>query len=323
MHILDDALRMGYVRGSVLLRERYAAPWAVSIPHADELRTILGCNRLSRPVAFHLVEYGDCHIRVAHKKPVRLSAGDVAICFGGVSHEVATGAPTRAVPVRTLLTAGARTPARPSSAGVALLCGVFTLQDTGVNPLLAALPTLVRASTAQPGALHNLSGAARLLVEEVARVGPSGSYVTERLLDIVCAETIRAHIETSHDLAGWFRGLKDPVIGRVIAAMHRAPGAQWSIPRLAREVSLSPSRFGARFSSSVGESPMSYLTRWRMNIACRRLATLDEGIEDIATAVGYESVPAFTRAFKRMVGLAPGQFRKRAVSSATDHTAGG
>jgi AraC-like DNA-binding protein len=195
-------------------------------------------------------------------------------------------------------------------AAISLICGVFLLRDTQFNPLTNALPALVHANLARTGDLHNLSGVAHLLVEELRRTGTGGSYVAERLLEVLCAEAIRAHVETQGQEAGWLRAIQDVTVGRALLAIHADPGIAWSVERLARLVAMSPSRFAARFSATMGHSPMAYVTRWRMNIACRKLAASRQPIAQIATEAGYDSPAAFNRAFRKLTGLGPAAWRK-------------
>ncbi len=101
------------------------------------------------------------------------------------------------------------------------------------------------------------------------------------------------------------------MVGRAIKAIHQRPGEDWSVPRLANEVAMSPSRFAARFSLALGDSPMAYVAKWRMNVACRKLSTSAVSIEQVAEDVAYESVAAFNRAFKKHFGLPPIAWRNR------------
>jgi len=172
------------------------------------------------------------------------------------------------------------------------------------------LPPILRVNLSRPGNLHNLSGIAHILANEIERSALGAGYIVERLLEVLCAEAVRAHIEvTPQQEVGWFKGIKDPVVGRAIKAIHLNPAEDWSVQRLAGKVSMSPSRFAARFSESLGESPMVYVAKWRMNVACRKLAASRIGVDQVAADVGYESVAAFNRAFKKHVGLPPAAWR--------------
>jgi transcriptional regulator GlxA family with amidase domain len=115
----------------------------------------------------------------------------------------------------------------------------------------------------------------------------------------------------SEQSTGWFSALKDPVIGRAIEIIHAEPGYKWSVKTLADKVTISPSRFAARFSETLGESPMIYITKWRMYVASQMLDANQQSIDQIASEVGYESMAAFSRAFKRHIGLPPATWRSR------------
>lgn len=317
--LLSSALRSLHVSGTLLLREVYSSPWAVAIPSADALLPLLDVKPGTRVVAFHLVEFGHCEVQTASGATEILQAGEMVICFGGEGHRIGQGEPSRVDTVQALLAGGPNlqhpdVTGRPASAS--LICGVFLLQHTEFNPLFAALPALMRASLSRPGELNNLSGIARLMLEEIESGVLGGGYVIERLLEVLCAQAIRAYLQSApRHPVGWVRAIQDPVVGRAMAAIHAQPGSDWSVPRLAREVAMSPSRFAARFSDSLGDSPMAYVAKLRMNVACRLLTTSHSGIDQIATDVGYESAAAFNRAFKNHLGLAPGAWRAHAIAA--------
>jgi AraC-like DNA-binding protein len=313
--VIDDTLRSLRISGSLLLREAYAPPWSIVIPDTDKLAALLKVNSGVRVVAFHLVEFGHCEINPKGGDGVPLTAGEMAICFGGGEHRLSQGESSTTQSIEALLAGGPnlrRPVAMGRTAGASLLCGVFLLHHTTFNPLFAALPPLMRVTLSRPGELHNLAGVARLMAEEIDRKSFGGGYVVERLLEVLCAEAVRAHIEAvpRHETS-WFRAIKDPVVGRAIAAVHARPGEDWSVPRLAARVAMSPSRFAARFSEALGESPMGYVTKWRINLACRQLAATRQSIDRIAANVGYESLAAFSRAFKKRVGASPAAWRAR------------
>jgi AraC-like DNA-binding protein len=313
--VLDDALRSLRISGSVLLREAYSPPCAIAIPSSDKLGAFLGIQKDTLAVAFHLVEFGHCDLQTESGNRITLTAGEMVIIFGREAHKLSQGKTTQVQAIETILAGGPniqKTASSHSGLGVSLLCGVFMLQQTELNPLFSALPAIMRANLSRAGNLHNLSGIAHIMANEIERSAFGAGYIVERLLEILCAEAVRAHIETTPQQAvGWFRGIKDPIVGRAIKAIHLNPAEDWSIPRLAGEVAMSPSRFAARFSESLGESPMVYVAKWRMNVACRKLSASRIGVDQIAADVGYESVAAFNRAFKKHLGLPPAAWRSQ------------
>lgn len=314
IELIDEALRALQIRGCVLLRESYSSPWAISIPAADQLARLLNTPPAAQVIAFHLVESGQCRISFANGNEVQLRSGEMLIGFGGDAHQLIQGNPTMVQPVEGLLTGAANLqPADPDTEpATSMLCGIFFLSETTLNPLYSALPRYVHSSLYRQGELHNLAGVARLLSEAVERHTKGGGYVMERLLEILCAEAIHAHVETlSSKEKNWFQGIRDPLISHAITAIHHAPDKNWSVPRLAELVTISPSRFAARFSEATGESPIVYLTRWRMYQACRALNASSHSIDRVANDVGYENQAAFSRTFKKYVGVSPTQWRNR------------
>lgn len=312
--VLGNVLESMRITGSLLIDEAYALPWGVAIPANDALAKLLGVSKQVRVVAFHLVKFGHCELTVADSDPQVLTAGEMAICFGGAAHQLSQGSNPRCLPVTQFLNGGENpyspeTTARPPA--TALLCGVFMLQDTELNPLFAALPPVLRTTVTRVGELHNLAGVARLITDELTRHSFGGGYIVSRLLEVLCAEAIRSYIETGaqHDV-GWCSGVKDTSVGRAIAAVHAQPGENWSVQRMAQLVAMSPSRFAARFSAALGESPMAYIAKWRMNVACRRLTNSQQSINQIANDLGYINLTAFNRAFKKLLGMPPAAWRK-------------
>jgi AraC-like DNA-binding protein len=277
------------------------------------LGTLLGAKSGTRVVAFHLVEFGHCEIKLENGDHAVIAVGEMAVCFAGVAHRISQGRNPNVLPVERILAGSANVSLSGTAGrtrGASLLCGVFQLHDTFLNPLFAALPPLLRTSVSRTGEFHNLSGVARLMAQEIDNKNLGSNYIVERLLEVLCAEAIRAHIETAPQL-GWFCAIKDPVIGHAIAAIHARPSEDWSVQRLAQGVSLSPSRFAARFAATLGESPMAYVAKWRMSVACQLLAGTQQAIDRIAADVGYDNPAAFNRAFKKHVGVPPATWRAR------------
>lgn len=310
--VLSEVLKSMRIGGNLLLKEEYAPPWAVSVPKESDLAALLGIYPDIRVAAFHLVQRGHIELKLSTGDEAVIQAGEMAVCFGGAAHRLSQGSKPRVLSFEAI-TAGTGNVFQPDTTNrdrsTSLVCGIFLLRDTALNPLFATLPPLLHTSVSRSDGLPHLSGVADLLVREVNRPSPGSDFAVERLLELLCAETIRSHVETSAQAVGWLQGLRDPVVGRAIAMIHSHPGEHWSVQRLARHVAMSPSRFAARFTATLGESPMAYVTKWRMHVASELLRDTQRSIEQIATTVGYESLAAFSRTFKRYLGFPPAAWR--------------
>jgi AraC-like DNA-binding protein len=315
----EDALADLRISGSVLLHERYLRPWAIDIPSEVDLRKALGVEVRSRVIPFHLVRRGGFRLRHHGIPVVEVCDTEVAICASGAPHRMFEGSPRNAAPLERILKGLGLAPfpgdARESTE---LVCGVLVLRAAPLNPLLAALPPVLKVATSVPKVDPLLARATDMLALALERPSRSGDFISARLVEIFCSEAIRAYVAANRGTgSGWLRGLADSKIGKAIALVHARPGMPWSVSQLAGAVALSPSRFAARFRETVGQSVLGYVARWRMNIACKMLADGDQSIQAIASQVGYESIPAFARAFKSLVGATPGQWR--ALRKGTSH----
>lgn len=306
--IYDDALEDLRIAGNVLMHERYASPWAIDIPPEPALRKALGVGSNVRVIPFHLVRSGGFDLSYDGHPPERIETREVAICVSGASHRMSFGKAKKATPLEDVL--NGQYPRADGAEGTEMLCGVFFMRGTPLNPLLSALPPLLKIRTEGEGASVSLRYAVDMLTMEVGNRSRN-SFTASRLLEVFCAQAIEAY--RSGDGArrsGWFKALSDPRIGAALARLHREPGAPWTVAALAEIASISPSRFAARFREITGQSVMSYVTGWRMNFACRLLREGEPSLTRIATHVGYEDVAAFSRAFKASVGLSPANWRR-------------
>ena len=151
----------------------------------------------------------------------------------------------------------------------------------------------------------------RLMADEARELRPGGEAVITRLADILVIQAIRSWIASEAAPTGWLGALKDREIGRAITLIHRHPDRAWTVESLAREISMSRSAFSARFKELVGEAPMAYVTRWRMQLAVTWLQESEAKLADLPRRLGYSSDAAFSRAFKRAIGVPPGSVGRR------------
>ncbi|HEV2085312.1 MAG TPA: AraC family transcriptional regulator, partial [Gemmatimonadales bacterium] len=204
------------------------------------------------------------------------------------------------------------------------VCGFLGCDRRPFNPLLASLPRLLhmrRMSSAW------LDGFARQVTKESQLGRPGADSVLTRLAELMFIELLRRYLEElPPGQTGWLAGLRDEVVGRALEMLHTRPGHPWTLEELAREANSSRSSLAKRFAELVGQPPMQYLTQWRMQVAANLLAQSGAKIATIGREVGYDSEAAFSRAFKKATGVAPGAWRegRRAVilSEAKDPSAG-
>lgn len=319
MDVLTDVLTAARVGGAVFASSEARAPWGL---HFEG----------SRRANFHIVSQGACWIRLDDAvEPIRLVQGDVALLPRGTGHVLADDPATPAVEFAALASACEGDPTADVNLGgagpaTALVCGSYTFDRDGPHPLLRALPPLVhlpatpgeiRGGGAMGGSLGgplggSLEAAVRLLVGEVEHRHPGAQAVVDRLVDILLIYILRAWLDRQPEgCPGWFGAMRDPQIGRALSLVHASPGRRWTIASLGSEVGLSRAAFARRFGALVGESPMAYVARWRMTLAARMLRESDEPLSAVADRVGYDSEFAFAKAFKRLRGQAPGNYRAR------------
>jgi AraC-like DNA-binding protein len=193
----------------------------------------------------------------------------------------------------------------------ALLCGVFALDQPGNYPFLALLPKLIHLHGEGGATMPWLDQTLRFLASEVSADRLGRAALTRRLTDMLFIQIIRAWAEQHTAPArGWLAALRDPQVGAALALMHTAPDRAWTVEAFAIAVHMSRAVFAARFTHLVGEPPLRYLRRWRMQKAIELLRRSELRIAEVATAVGYDSEVSFSQVFKREVGLAPQRYRR-------------
>ncbi len=309
---LEDALADLRITGAVLLHERYNGPIVVAVPDERKLRTLLDKGPRTKVVPFHLVTKGGFDLVTAEGRS-SVGLGNVAICLDGMAHQLQIGRAAKATSLEAILAGDYKPPATGSDVeSTELICGVFTMNAAPLNPLLAALPAVLQQSTSTGQAPALLAYAAEMLALELSTPSRRDACFTrDRLLEIFFAETIRSYQASASTLpVGWLKGLNDAKVAAALFGFHKAPGKAWSVEGLADLAALSPSRFAARFRDALGITAMEYVTRWRLNIACRLLTDSDDSLEAIAHAVGYGGAAAFSRSFKEHLGRSPAKWRE-------------
>lgn len=301
---LGEALHFLRMSGVLYCHSECTAPWGVALP------PLQGCLML------HVVTSGHCWLEAEGTEPRRLQAGDLALVPHGQGHRL-VHEPGAAVvklfdaPIERINERYETLRIDGGGAATSMVCGVVRFDHLTAHHLITVLPRLMVVEASQAAPSEWMHSTLRLLAQEARQMRPGAQAVVSRLADILVIQAIRAWIEQEPAAqGGWLGALKDRQIGRALALVHRDPAHNWALGSLAAEVGLSRSAFAARFTQLVGLPPMQYLGRWRMHVALARLQEHDDGLAELAGRVGYQSEAAFSRAFKRHMGVAPGAIQK-------------
>jgi AraC-like DNA-binding protein len=299
---LSEVLQDLRLAGASYGRCELTAPWGIALPPQQGAR-------------FHFVAEGGCWLRTATQGPLRLEAGDVALLPHGTGHELADrpgGSTTRldALPLEAMGETTYRLRAGGDGTRSLLVCCTVEFEEPSVHPLLELMPEvlLLRAGGAEDPTLPLLL---ETMAAEVAAERLGAATVMTRLADIVITRVVRAWAEAQADATtGWLAAIRDPHIGRALAAIHRRPGEPWSVEALAGLAHLSRSIFSERFAAAVGVPPARYVARWRMHLAGVWLRNGKLTVSEASARLGYRSEASFSRAFKRLLGVPPGALRR-------------
>lgn len=303
MDVLSDVLSTVRLESGVFFRSELRPPWGIRAGPRDD-------------IAFHVVARGRAWLDVEGVPgAVAVEAGDVVLLAPGRAHAVRDhpDSPAREVAELVAERAFCRPTDGDGDGATELVCGWFRFADERPEILLAALPPVLHARELATDAGPWLAQTVRLLCHESRAERPGTATVVSRLCDALFVYVLRSHLAAlPPDRPSWLRGLVDPAIGRALELLHDGPAAPWSVAKLAAEVGMSRSAFAARFTGVVGVTPMRYLADWRLRRASVLLRTEPLSIDAIAARTGYGSAAAFSKAFARATGTAPGAYRRAA-----------
>ncbi len=332
--ILSDLLRSVRLRGVLFFHIDCTEPWVTEAPQAAVMAPAIMPDS-EHVMEYHVVIRGTCWAGVVGEASVQLHKGDVIAFPHGDAHVLSSVPGLRAEPdvdflfqwrppqLPFMLHQGmerctAAVPADTQAGQTSLLCGFLGCDRRPFNPLLGTLPRMIHAP-ASDLADDWIAHFARLAAAESERKRPGGEVVLERMSEMMFVDLLRRYLERlPDDQRGWLAGLRDRYVGRVLGLMHEHPTEAWTMEQMADRVGLSRSALHERFVQFIGLTPMQYLTNWRMQIASRLLTQSNATLASVALDAGYESEAAFSRAFKRAVGVPPSVWRReRAASTAS------
>ena len=322
---LSEVLRSVRLQGAVFYYVQTDGSWVGEQPRAQDIAGMI-MPGVDHVMMYHVVLEGSCWCSPSGEPPVRLDAGDVVVFPRGDPHVLSSAPGMRG---RVALDAFAMP--RPAqlpffltrrgdsvtleqlaegAGSTQLLCGYFGCDAAPFNPLLQSLPPMLRVS-AKADRNGCLGQFVRLALTESRAKRPGGEAVLERLSEAMFVEVIRCYLDTlAEGRPDWLNGLRDRHVGRALALIHAGPSAPWTTHELAQRVGMSRSALHSRFLQFTGQAPMQYVTNWRIQLACGLLRRSSASVAAIALEVGYESESAFSRAFRRVLGVPPAAWRR-------------
>lgn len=304
------------LNGAVFFNAEFSDPWGFASPASQALASTVspGAPHL---VIYHLLTEGQAFAQMGDGPAMALEPGDVVVFPHGDPHRIRSRVGTAVAYFETeiaqklvnrdlsLLKAGG------GGDTARFVCGFMACDPHLSRPILAGLPPVFKVNVRVDRSGQWLEDSILHLVEEAVSGRVGSDAMLAKLSEALFVDTLRRYVASlpEHD-TGWLAGARDPIVGKSLALLHRKIDHPWTIADLASQVGLSRSALADRFVRYLSEPPMTYLTRWRLQLAARSLARTSKGVAQVASEVGYESESAFNRAFKREFGIPPAQYRR-------------
>ncbi|MGH9600916.1 MAG: AraC family transcriptional regulator [Terriglobales bacterium] len=316
MDVLSTVLKTVKLEGAVFYNAEFSAPWSFRAPHSRLVAPYLSPEP-RHVIMYHLLTQGRAYANVEDGPRISLSAGDIVVFPHGDPHIMGNG---REVEPRDhgrilgeILSQGLKL-VRMGGGGeiTQLVCGYLVCDPQLSKAFLGGLPPIFKVNIGQDSSGQWLENSIRYSVGRAATSLAGSEIVVAKLSEALFAETLRRYVDLlPPNQTGWLAGARDPNVGHALALVHRHPSNPWTIAELASRVGVSRSVLAERFRHFLGVPPMAYLTRWRLQLGAQLLASTNHSVAQIAAEVGYESEPAFNRAFKREFGSPPARFRTK------------
>jgi len=314
---ITDIFGTMHVAAFGLHRLEATAPWGIKQENQTEEKVTPSDKKMSPTDLAHFatLSRGNCWLSVEGiAEPIPLTGGDCFLLAKGTSIVLRDSPRTR--PRWTFREIGAKANGNVALCGgggapTTIVCGSLSFDRASLRPITQLLPNfiLMKADQARTLALNNTVQA---LTSEMAEQIPGSEIVANRLAEVLFIQVLRGYIASRPDRnKGWLRAIFDSQVGAALNAIHDSVNTPWTVESLAEAAGMSRSAFAVRFKELLGQTPLEYVTEWRMQKAMQLLQQRDKKLTDVARSVGYESDASFSKAFKRVVGANPGEYLKR------------
>ena len=295
--VIGEILKTVRFKTVLYFKHAFCGHWGMDVPQGPYAQ-------------FHLVTGRQCLLKMQDHS-TRLQKGDLVILPRGTPHQIMDDQETLCRPgkevVDEIMTGSYQNDDGEITTG--LICGHFEMDQDVKHPILDHLPNVIVIKEEEYGRSSLMHAALELIIAEMEEKWPGHQMVSLRLAEVIFVSIIRHHYLSRRSEENLF---SDEIVFNAVELMHQEISASWNVNSLARRVGISRTLFINRFKRAVGETPIRYLTIWRMSKAKFLLKTTDLGLREIADRVGYPSESSFNRAFKKWNQVAPGKFRREA-----------
>jgi len=322
MDVLSEVLKVVKLQGALFYNGEFSSPWSVRAAPSCVLAKYFRADT-QHLIVYHLLTEGRAFLRMENGQRVALRAGDLVMIPHGDPHILENGPHSQTVDdsdqLEEVLAQGLRLWRFGGGGEVTkFVCGYMACEPQLSKVFLSGLPPTFKVSIRNDASGRWLEDSIRFSVDYASDTRAGGEAVLAKLSEVLFVETLRTYIGSlPPEQTGWLAGARDPEVGKTLALMHRNPAHPWTIASLAKEAGVSRSVLAERFRHYLNEPPMSYLTRWRLQLGAQMLNTTNHSVAQVAAEVGYESEAAFNRAFKREFEVPPARFRAQARARET------
>jgi len=314
MDVLSEVLKVVKLQGALFYNGEFSSPWSVTATSSRALARLVAPGA-EHVIIYHLLTEGRAYIRMEDGTRMALNPGDIVMIPHGDRHIMENGPSTQTIDdseQAAQVLAMRLKLCRIGGGGelTKLVCGYMACEPRLSQVFLSGLPPIFKVSIRNDPSGKWLENSIRFSVDQADASRAGGEAVRAKLSEVLFVETLRAYItHLPPEQTGWLAGARDVEVGKTLALMHRKPEQPWTLADLAKEAGLSRSVLAERFRHYLGETPMAYLTRWRLQLGAEMLGSTSYSVAQIAAEVGYESEAAFNRAFKREFQAPPARFR--------------
>jgi AraC-like DNA-binding protein len=321
MDVLSEVLKAVKLDGALFYNAEFSAPWCFRQPASHIMAPYLSSDP-KHVIIFHLLTEGRGYTQFdGEGRSIPLMAGDIVIFPHGDPHIMGNGLPVKPVDsvqaLERVLSEGLIVSRHGGGGEITrLICGYMACEPQLSQIFLGGLPPILKINIRNDASGQWLEHSIRYSVSQAEVAGPGGEAVLAKLSEALFIETLRRYIALlPREQTGWLAGVRDQDVGKALALLHRKPTHPWTVASLANEIGVSRSVLAERFRRYLSETPIAYLTRWRLQLGAQLLTSTSNSVAQIAADVGYESEPSFNRAFKREFGNPPARFRNRSKSA--------